>query len=110
MPRSYSEVEIQLEKLTENLQNTGLWSDKQPSQEAMASVVPFAVDTMPLENWLQFIFIPNMRELIKNKLPLPSKLKILPIAELSFVHVANKQFLLTNIRNIDELFDGELDE
>ncbi|MGJ8682822.1 YqcC family protein [Paraglaciecola sp.] len=105
MPRSYTEVEIQLKKLIENLQTANLWSKKEPSKQAMASVVPFAVDSMPLENWLQFIFIPKMSNLINEGRPLPKELKLLPIAQLSFKSVANKDSLLANIQAIDGLFD-----
>ena len=35
-----------------------LWSDMPPSEAAMKSTSPFAYDAMPLEQWLQFIFLP----------------------------------------------------
>lgn len=105
MPRRYQEVEVLLNKLAESLRVAHLWADVSPSKKALASDMPFAYDTMPLENWLQFIFIPNMHGLIESGLPLPDKLELLPIAELNFAGLANKQKLLVSIEQIDECFN-----
>lgn len=105
MPRRYQEVETLLEKLIESLHNANLWSDIAPSKQAMASNVPFAYDVMPLENWLQFIFIPKICGLIKIGKPLPTKLELLPIAQLSFNGLKEKQLLLKEIEKIDEWFN-----
>ena len=72
---------IDLEAL---LRNGGLWSDERPSAAALASTVPFAVDTLPLQQWLQFIFIPRLRELLAAGLPMPANCEILPVAEEAF--------------------------
>jgi uncharacterized protein YqcC (DUF446 family) len=105
MPRRYQEVEILLKKLIESLHKANLWSDTAPSKQAMASKVPFACDVMPLENWLQFIFIPKMCELIQMGKPLPPVIQLLPIAQMSFNGLKEKQLLLKDIEKIDEWFN-----
>ncbi len=58
-----------------------LWSDERPSEKRLASTQPFAVDTLNFMEWLQFIFIERMRVVANQKLPLPEKCEIAPMAE-----------------------------
>ena len=59
----------------------GWWSEQRPSAEALASVVPFAVDSMSFEQWLQWIFLPRMRHILEHGLALPNASGILVMAE-----------------------------
>jgi uncharacterized protein YqcC (DUF446 family) len=63
------------------LRQLQLWDDEPPSAEALASQQPFAIDTLTLPQWLQFIFLPNMYGLIEDEAPLPTKCGIAPMAE-----------------------------
>lgn len=67
------------------LQVQGWWSAEAPTAEALASVVPFAVDTMAFEQWLQWIFLPRMKLIIEQGHPLPNASGILVMAETVFV-------------------------
>ncbi|HGY9626421.1 YqcC family protein [Pseudomonas putida] len=67
------------------LQVQGWWSAETPTAEALASVVPFAVDTMAFEQWLQWIFLPRMKLIIEQGHPLPNASGILVMAETVFV-------------------------
>ncbi len=64
-----------------SLRQMNLWQDQPPSAEAMASIQPFAIDTMGFEQWLQFIFLPTMYELIEKGQPFPTECAIAPMAE-----------------------------
>ena len=64
-----------------SLRQMNLWSDESPSPEAMASTEPFAIDTMGFEQWLQFIFLPIMYQLIESGQPFPPECSIAPMAE-----------------------------
>ncbi|CAG8870318.1 hypothetical protein PS627_03944 [Pseudomonas fluorescens] len=59
----------------------GWWSDQPPSAEALGSVVPFAVDSMSFEQWLQWIFLPRMKQILEHGLALPNASGILVMAE-----------------------------
>ena len=67
------------------LQVQGWWGEEAPSDEALASTVPFAVDTLSFEQWLQWIFLPRMKIIIELGHPLPSASGILIMAETVFV-------------------------
>ena len=47
----------------------------------MASAMPFCCDSMPLEQWLQYILIPRLQAMLAAGQPLPNKVAILPMAE-----------------------------
>lgn len=58
-----------LDTLTKALRATGLWNDdasKLPAPEAFNSTVPFCLDTMPFEHWLQYVLIPKLSEMISS--------------------------------------------
>lgn len=67
------------------LQVQGWWDDEAPTDEALASTVPFAVDTLSFEQWLQWIFLPRMKLIIELGHPLPNASGILVMAETVFV-------------------------
>lgn len=86
-----------------SLKSCQLWSNHHPSDEAMQSTMPFAVDTMSFENWLQFIFLPKMRQsLSAGQLP-PGPAQIFPIAEEVYKEKNSVGALLDALRKFDEI-------
>lgn len=71
----------QLNQLTEALRAASLWSTTPPSEEAMASTMPFMYDTLKLEEWLQWVFIPRLHALIDGAQALPTSCSVQPLAE-----------------------------
>jgi uncharacterized protein YqcC (DUF446 family) len=62
----------------------GWWSMESPSQVDLASQEPFCVDTLSFEQWLQWIFLPRMRLIIEQGLPLPEVSGIQQMAEMVY--------------------------
>lgn len=80
------------------------WEARPPPADALSSTQPFCVDTLSLPQWLQFIFLPRMYELLENGQPLPTKCGISPIAEEYFRHnPENGENLIAQLDQIDEL-------
>ncbi|MBT8149497.1 MAG: YqcC family protein, partial [Pseudomonadales bacterium] len=50
-----------------------LWESKRPSAAALASDEPFCIDTLSFSQWVQFIFLERMHEIIANREPLPAQ-------------------------------------
>ena len=73
-----------LNNLTQALKAYQLWQESQPSVEKLASTLPFCYDTLVFEQWLQFIFIPKMLQMINEGLPLPTAISLTPMAEEAF--------------------------
>ncbi|MRX27587.1 YqcC family protein [Kangiella sp. HZ709] len=85
------------------LKESELWSIQAPSQEAMESTMPFAVDAMPFEQWLQFIFLPRMRQSLANGQLPPGPAQIFPIAEEVYKNNSSAKALLDALRKFDEI-------
>ncbi|QTS85541.1 YqcC family protein [Ectopseudomonas khazarica] len=62
----------------------GWWQEQAPSAEALASQEPFCVDTLTFEQWLQWIFLPRMKQLLEADAALPSVSGIQPMAEMVY--------------------------
>jgi len=104
MPRSHKKVEILIIKLEQSLHDAMLWSSSTPSDDALQSKLPFAFDTMPFEQWLQFVFIPKMSEIVSNHSTLPVSLQLLPMAEQSLDANNNQSRVIQVIKEIDSVF------
>ena len=95
-----------LTKLEQELKSAGLWQNDLPSQQALNSQQPFAVDTLSFTQWLQFIFITRMRYILIANEPLPNTMAILPAAEQSLeCDLIHKSKLLKIIKLLDKQFN-----
>ena len=71
----------QLLLIERELRALGMWSAEAPSAQALASQQPFCVDTLDFEAWLQWLFLPRMKQLLEAAGPLPDASGIRPMAE-----------------------------
>jgi uncharacterized protein YqcC (DUF446 family) len=106
MPRSHKEVEILIVKLEQSLREAKLWSSTVPSIKALQSQLPFAIDTMSFEQWLQFVFIPKMSELVSTDSTLPDNVELLPMAQQRFGAADYLSGVTAVLSEIDLLFGG----
>ena len=90
-----------------NLKELKLWSDTTPSVEALSSDEPFAVDTLEFVEWLQFIFLPRLQNLVEVAAPLPGNCAITPMAETYFQTCSyDAGNLMAVLSAIDALLSG----
>jgi len=105
MRTEVAEVLIDIEA---QLRQLGLWDKVPPSTAALASQQPFCVDTLTLPQWLQFIFIPTVYQMLENDEPLPERCGIAPMAEEFFrgseLAIAD---LVVSLEQVDELLGGQ---
>lgn len=85
------------------LRNARLWAEQAPANEALVSTQPFCVDTLPFEQWLQFVFLPRAYQLVESGQGFPGKCDISPMAEHAFAGREGLFDLLQVLRAIDEL-------
>lgn len=74
-----------LEAMEAELKTLNCWQAIPPSPEAMASEVPFCMDSMPFSQWLQWLFIPRVRAIVEHGGELPKGANIKPYAEEALV-------------------------
>jgi uncharacterized protein YqcC (DUF446 family) len=85
----------------------GWWTAEMPSVEALSSQEPFCVDTLPFEQWLQWIFLPRMKQIIEQGEPLPAVSGIQQMGEMVFVERAqDARRLLELLGAFDRLISG----
>lgn len=111
MPRSALEVQTKalLIELEKSLKTANLWSIQPLSDWAMASTAPFAYDRMYFEQWLQFIFIPSLNDLLEQGRDLPKEIALLPMAQERCTTEQQMGELLGIIARFDHLLTGARD-
>lgn len=101
------EIAEQLLLIECELRTQGWWAERPPSDEAMASREPFCVDSMPFEQWLQWIFLPRMKVILEQGAPLPSVSGIQPMAEQVYgVGNAQTRMLIKLLGEFDDILTG----
>lgn len=88
------------------LRRGGFWQQESPSADALASVEPFAVDTLDFHQWLQFIFLPRMRLLIDTRGALPTQSDITAMAEVAWAKEIHTHAVITVLRQFDETINN----
>ncbi len=101
MRTDIAEVLIDIEA---QLRQLSLWEPIPPSPEALASQEPFCIDTLTLPQWLQFVFLPTLYQMLEQEAELPGRCAITPMAEEYFRGSAlPTSELLQALQRIDEL-------
>ena len=97
----------QLLLIERELRALGWWSESSPAPEALASPEPFCVDTLALEQWLQWIFLPRMKLILESDSALPQASGILAMAEVAYAQRGEEVAgLLAALGEFDRLIGG----
>lgn len=78
IPNRIADVLLEVEAI---LRSSGRWDRCQPPAGALLSSQPFCIDTLSFEQWLQWIFLPRMKQILEYKKPLPVKSGIFVYAQ-----------------------------
>ena len=94
----------QLLLIERELRVQGWWDEVPPSTEALSSVEPFSVDTLDFHQWLQWIFLIRMKQILEQDLPLPNASGILEMAEMVYADRPQESLgLRTALKKFDQL-------
>jgi len=81
-----------------------LWETSPPPEDALKSDTPFCYDTLEFTQWLQWVMLPRLVQLVEQRHPWPEKSDIATLAEQSFEEIErNTDDLLKLMREFDEL-------
>ncbi len=104
----HTEVAEILIDIEAQLRQLGLWDKIPPPTEALASDQPFCVDTLTLPQWLQFIFLPTLYDMVERQ-QLPGRCSIAPMAEEFFKGSGLATIdLVEALLRVDELLSHDL--
>ncbi|SET33590.1 YqcC family protein [Thalassotalea agarivorans] len=107
MQTLHQQLLTDLARLETTLKQADLWADIAPTPQQLASQQPFCIDTMTLQQWLQFVFIEKLTVLALNEQPLPMNIAVSPIAEQVFKDHKAGAKLVADITAIDSLLSGQ---
>ncbi len=101
IPSKIADVLLEVEA---NLRIHGKWDECKPKANDLNSSIPFCMDTLKFEQWLQWIFLPTMKDSIEKTKPLPLESAIFEYAEecLSKGDPSTNQ-LLRQLKRFDDL-------
>ena len=68
---SYEVVERKIDEIEAELKGLGRWGGR-PPDSAFENMGPFGMKTMAPEQWIQWVLIPRVREIIETKGEFPS--------------------------------------
>lgn len=93
-----------LNEIEAELRCRGRWDACRPSDAALSSTQPFAVDFLTFDQWLQWILLPRLRDLLAREAPLPSDCAIRPMAEEIYgEQAADARRLIALLGRVDRL-------
>jgi len=96
-------VASKLDEIEAEMKGAQLWQDAPLRPEQLEFKEAFAMDTMAFTQWLQFIFIPRVREAIEsNQFPKGSQVGAQAVREFDTVPEASR--LATLLSEFDALF------
>jgi uncharacterized protein YqcC (DUF446 family) len=102
-----TEIAAILIDIEAQLRQLGQWERVPPSAEALASQEPFSIDTLTLPQWLQFILLPTLYQMLEEGEPLPERCGIAPMAEEYFRGTGLRSGeLVAALLRIDELLSA----
>jgi uncharacterized protein YqcC (DUF446 family) len=101
----YQEAGKKIEEIEAELKRLGRWSAQPLPPEAFDHMGPFGMNTMTFAQWLQFVLIPRVREVIatQGRFPSSSQVGVYAIRELDGDQDAER--LVTLLCEFDTLFE-----
>jgi uncharacterized protein YqcC (DUF446 family) len=96
-----------LDQLELELTQRSLWQATPPPIEAMASTLPFCMDTLEFHQWLQFVLIVRLRQMILLQMDLPAQSALYPMAtEVYKQTLGEHHSLIESLVALDEALTG----
>lgn len=106
-PNRYAQAAQKISEIEAEMQRIGYWSADPLPEEAYDFQQAFAMDTMAFSQWLQFVFIPRVREIIEEHGTFPSNSMVAAQAVREFDGDENTSQLLSLLSEFDDLFGGK---
>lgn len=105
MPASLQEnVARSADEIEGEMRSIGMWQDQPLRPEQMNFKQAFGMDTMTFTQWLQFVFLPRVRETVAtNSFPRSSSVGAQAVREFDGYPEADR--LITLLSEFDALFD-----
>lgn len=101
----YEKVGEKLSEIVAEMKRLGRWKATEPAIEKFQDMGPFGINTMSLEEWIQFVLVPRVGELAQKKGTFP-KSAISPYAVKYFDGDPDGETLLRLIVEFDAVVNS----
>ncbi len=105
MGPDYAVVQQRIDEIEAELKRIGLWRNTPLDSPQYAFTKAFGMDTMSFSQWLQFIFIPRVREIVAQRGQFPSQSQVGAQAVREFDGYSEADHLVWLLNQFDALFD-----
>lgn len=100
----HSQIRHTLQAIEQSMRDLMLWQTTPPSIDVFSSTAPFCLDTLCAEQWLQWVLLPKMFNLLDTNAALPARFEIAPYFEETLQDKEpNCALLLELLRQLDAL-------
>ncbi len=69
------------ESIEHELKRLEIWDEEPPSADALGSPEPFCFDTLGFAQWMQWVFLPRVQEVVERRREMPGQSDIHTYAE-----------------------------
>lgn len=97
-----TDITVLLPALERELKAAALWQAQRPDDQYLQSTEPFSLDTLHPHEWLQWIFLPRMQQLLVEQSSLPKSILLSPYFDEVWKEHAQYQAILTVLHQIDK--------
>ena len=92
-----------LQNIESELKILEVWESIPPSDDALNNTNPFCCDTLELHQWLQWVFLPKINNLLEQGQPLPGQCDIASYAEVIYAKSGqDRNVLIEYLRVFDQ--------
>lgn len=102
----YEQASGYADRLEAELRNLGRWQDKRPPESAFESRRPFFGDTMAFTQWLQFVLLARIRQVVVEKGAFPAHSQVGSYAVREFDTDYEAQSLTPILIEFDKFIEG----
>jgi uncharacterized protein YqcC (DUF446 family) len=106
MKSQHEKVQEKIREIKEEMQRIGLWQEESLPEEAYDYTLAYARDRMAFHQWLQFIFIPQVQEMLQDYEELPRTSQVGKAAESAFEDWDQGEQLVQLLKEFDLLMTG----
>ena len=93
-----------IREVAEAMEHDGVWDQPQPPTDAWRSSQPFFADAMNFPQWLRYVLLQRLEELLEEGEPMPDYCDVAPMAEeYARVEARSLTSLIEALQRLDHL-------
>jgi uncharacterized protein YqcC (DUF446 family) len=97
-------IRAQFEGIVAEMKAVGIWDIERPTEEAFENMGAFGLNTMALEQWLRWVFIPTIEQRLESGGPWPDSSSVGTVAIRNFDGQHELSELTSKLCEFDRLF------